>query len=114
MKSFSEFLTEKAINEAVGGYKNAATLAAARFIEMLPNREPYIEMLDSLKGFVKAKKYKDIEELFKNTKTGAKQTAYSKLEDFFYGVKTVTTSDKLDMADIDWASIDFSVDHLDR
>jgi hypothetical protein len=110
MKSFSEFLTE----QSVGGYANAATLAAARFIEMLPNREPYIEMLDELKRLVKTKKYKDIEELFKNTKTGAKQTAYSKLEDFFYGVKTVTVSDKLDMSDIDWASIDLSVDHLDR
>jgi hypothetical protein len=114
MKSFSEFLTEKTINEAVGGYKNAATLAAARFIEMLPNREPYIKMLDELKGLVKAKKYTGIEALFKSTSVNSKQTAYSKLEDFFYGVKNVSVSDKLDMTDIDWASIDLSVDHLDR
>jgi hypothetical protein len=116
MKTFTEFAQEQSINEAVGGYKNSSTLAAARFIEQLPNREPFIEMLATLKQLVKSKKFKDIEKLFKDTVVGsrASQTAYAKLENYFYGVKNVTTSDKMNMMDIDWANVDLTIDHLER
>jgi hypothetical protein len=116
MKTFTEFAQEQSIDEAVGGYKNAVTLAVARFIEQLPNREPFVEMLATLKQLVKSKKTKDIEKLFKDTVVGsrASQTAYAKLENYFYGVKTVTTSDNMNMANIDWASIDMTVDHMER
>jgi hypothetical protein len=116
MKTFAEFAQEQSINEAVGGYKNPVTLAVARLIEQFPNREPFIEMLATLKQLVKSKKFKDIEKLFKDTVVGsrASQTAYAKLENYFYGVKTVTTSDKMNMSDIDWGNIDFTVDHMER
>lgn len=116
MKTFTEFTTETSINESVGGYKNAVTLAAARFIEQIPNREPFIEMLASLKSLVKAKKNKDIEKLFKDTVIGNRSsaTAFAKLENYFYGVKTVSSSDKMNMADIDWSSIDLDPDHFGR
>ena len=120
--SFREFLTERAESAtiveagATGGYKNVDTRAFANFLDNIPNREPYKELLAKIRAGIRANKPADIEKAMNDTIVSArsKQTATGKLNDYLHGIQGVTADQEINFKKIDWDALDTAPDHLDR